>query len=499
MATTAPDGGDLLLWTVSGAVSPQNTIKAKLRRPGSDTWVRVPSPVVNKPYAGSASVAPTLGGDFWAAFEWYDAAGGSEIYVARLDTGTRRWTKPKRVFHDADYGHTIPALAVSDDGTLFAAATAKPNEFSSPPRYRAEVATKRPGHPWKTKFVSPAAGFAVVREVVANPKGQAAAAFIQGYDLSAMTVRAATRDAGARTKWKVTTLSPAGDSQRAYTAIGADGTAAVEWTSPSNGAVTVRMATNRIGAGAPWLFADAVTGGGGSNNATHPVVAPDGTATALWETFINPNSVLYARQLDDGVWTAPATPFSQAGMRGVLSSANLRPGGTVGVVYQQFSAGPSNEGLRFRVLDHAAPGAELVLTDAGDGSANSVWFGVDAALRNHLVWTRGDYPDTDFATMGDPAGRPSAMRSPRSGVELTAATVQGTMRVGRRATCRTGYWVEATGVGYRWFRDGTRIRHQSGRKYLLASADKGHKVSCRAKATSDVGPHTLTSPGRKVH
>lgn len=497
LASTAPNGAELLLWTVPGTTSPQNSVKAKLRQPGSDHWVNVPSPMMDKNYGGAIAIAATRGGDFWVAFGWETPAGFFEAYVARLDSDHRRWTKLTRVFHDADYGHQSPSIAVSDAGEVFVAAHAVPHTFSSPPQYRAEVATMRPGKPWRTTFLSGANGFALARNVVANPKGQAAVAIIQGYDLSDMRVRVATRDKGSAAQWRLADLSVAGDAQKAYTAIGPDGTAAVEWHAPSNGALTVRLATYRIGTAGSWSVTDAVTGGAGSNNSTFPVVSRDGSVTALWETYVNPNSLLYARQLSGGTW-GTAAPYSQAGQRGVLHSAQPRPDGTVAAVYQQFSAGPANEGLRYQVIDGGVPGGEVVLTDAGDGSVNGAYFGVDAAYGNHVLYTRGDYPATDFVTMGESSGRPEAVTSLHSGVLATKATVKGKMRVGHRVVCRTGYWVEATDVTYRWFRGSSAIRRETGRSYRLVSADQGRKVSCRAKAVSDFGLHVLSSSGRRV-
>ncbi len=497
VASTAPDGSEVVLWAVPGSASPENTVRARLRSPGSTTWRRLPSPMVDKPYGGVIAVVPTVKGDFWATFTWFGQIGISEVYVSRLDAGTRQWTKPTRVFHDADYGHESPSLAISDNGTVFIAATAVPHTFTNPPQYRAEVATRSPGSRWRTTFLSPVNKHAYTMNLVANPKGQAAFSFIQGYDLSAMRVRAATRGAGAKATWNVADLSVAGDAQRAYTAIGADGTAAVEWNAPSTGAQTVRLATLANAGGDSWTVSDAVTGGG-SNSATFPVVTPDGVVTALWETFNNPNSLLYARQLTGGSW-GTATPYSQGGFRSVLQSAVVRPGGSVALLYHQFSnPGTVNEGLRLRVTDHGVLGSEVTVSDAGDGSANSVWLGVDAALGNHLVWTRGDYPDTDFVTMGDSAVEPVAMRSPYSGVQVRRAKVAGRMRVGHRATCRTGYWVGAATITYRWFRGASVIRHESRRQHLLVAADKSHTVSCRVKAASDSGVQRLSSSGRRV-
>jgi hypothetical protein len=497
LAATAPDGADLLLWTVAGAVSPNNVVRAKLRPAGSDHWVRIPSPMVDKPYGGAVAIAPTRSGDFWVVFAWYTPSDHPEAFVSRLDADTRRWTTLTRVFHDADYGHESPSIAVSDSGELFVSAIAAPHVSSSPPVYRAEVATMRPGSGWRTRFLTPANRFALPMNIVANSRGQAAVSIIQGYDLSAKRVRVATRDAGAKARWKVSDLSVAGDAQKAYTAIGRDGTAAVEWTSPANGAVTVRLATRRIGTLEPWLFGDAVTGGPGTNNATYPVVSPDGSVTALWETFTNPNSLLYARQMADGVW-GTATPFSTSGMRGVLDAARLRPDGTVAVLYQQYSGGLATEGLRYEVLDHGVPGGAVTLTDAGDGTVNSASLGVDAAYGNHVLWTRGDYPATDFATMADSAGHPVAMTSASSGVIARKATVKGRARVGHRVVCRTGYWVETTGVAYRWFRGKSPIPGATARTYRLTTSDRLHSLSCRVTATSDFGVRVLKSPARTV-
>ncbi len=498
IAATAPNGGELVVWPVAGTTSPQNTVKAKLRQPGSDHWVRVPSPVVDKPYSGPSAIAATRGGDFWVTFIWEAASGFFEVYVARLDSATRHWTKPTRVFHDADYAHESPStIAVSDAGEVFVTATAIPLIPATPPKYRAEVATMRPGSGWQTSFLSPANRFAFPMNLVANPAGQAAVSFIQGYNLSEKRVRAATRGASGAAQWKVADLSVAGDAQKAYTAIGPDGTAAVEWHAPSTGAATVRLATVRIGTAGSWSVTDAVTGGPGTNTSTFPVVGRDGSVTALWETFVNPNSLLYARQLSGGSW-GTANPFSTSGQLALLHSAQMRPDGTVGVLYQQKSAGSANEGLRYQVIDGGAPAGAVVLTDAGDGSVNGAYLGVDVAYGNHVLYTRGDYPATDFVTMDESFGRPMAATSLHSGILATKAAVKGEMRVGKRVTCRDGYWVEATDVTYRWFRGRAAIRHATGHRYVLVAADRGHQVSCRAKAVSDFGRHVLSSDGRRV-
>ena len=495
-AATAPDGGDLVLWRVPGTTASDRSVKARLRPPGSTTWVRLPRPMVDKPYGSPAAIAPTRGGDFWVVFRWYTKADFPEVYLSKLDTSARRWTKPKRVFRDPGLGHSEPGIAVTNDGTIYVAARAIPHTPTAPLTSRVEVATKERGSGWDTRFLSPADKQSFAMGVFANPRGQVAVPFIQGRTLAAKRVRVATKGSRGKSTWKVADVSTVGDAQRAYGAIGPDGTVAVAWNAPSTSADTVRLATFRIGAPGGWDVTDAVTGGG-TNRAAAPVVAPDGSVTALWETVNAPNSLLYARELAGGTWGA-ATPFSTAGMQGTLESAQPRPDGTVAAVYHQFSAGPANEGLRFRVIDHGVPGSEAVLTDAGDGSANSVWLGVDAAAGNHLLWTRGDFPDTDFVTMGDPGGQPVAMTKAYVGLLASKATIVGKMRVGNRVSCGGLYWVQAKSVTYRWYRDGSPIRHQTGKRYLLKAADEGRMVSCRAKAEGLGGRSVLDSSGRKV-
>ena len=100
----------------------------------------------------------------------------------------------------------------------------------------------------------------------------------------------------------------------------------------------------------------------------------------------------------------------------------------MGLLYDVFVSGTPvvGEGLRFRLLTHGMPGPVRVLTngESGDGASNSeqLWFDRDG--RGTVIYTRGDYPDTDYAWveqrsgLADPlSGGGSGERPPRAGAQ----------------------------------------------------------------------------------
>lgn len=66
---------------------------------------------------------------------------------------------------------------------------------------------------------------------------------------------------------------------------------------------------------------------------------------------------------------------------------------------------------------------------------------------------------------------------------VTKPTAAGTARAGSRLTCRPGTWSPtASSYKYAWLRDGRAISGKTASTYLVASADRRHKISCRVTA-----------------
>jgi hypothetical protein len=277
IAATAPDGTDVVVWLEGTGIGTENEVHAKVRVPGSGGRWRDVAIRPRGSFLGGLVLAPTPTGDFWAAYQRDVSGGGQEVFVSRLDPGSRTWSKPVKVFQQPDYEHAGPAIGRAGDGTLVVAAYAPPKEPPpGDPTYRMAIALRKPGGTWKGRFLSPVDQHAVGHDLEVNAAGDIVVSFIQGYALATMTVRAATRGHGPAAEWKIRTLSAAGDSQRAHAAIGEDGTAAVVWSATSTSFDAIRMGTieadRRL---APWVFRDVVTATPIAIDA-YPVVSPRG-------------------------------------------------------------------------------------------------------------------------------------------------------------------------------------------------------------------------------
>ncbi|HET7530460.1 MAG TPA: hypothetical protein VFJ98_05830 [Mycobacteriales bacterium] len=491
VSSTAANGTDAVVWVANDTTGVR--IDARVRLAGTTAWRGVTPRVRQAVSAQDLVLTPTPAGTFFLAWVRY-TGGHPEVLSMTLDPRSRTWSKPLQVFHDTGYGHAGPDVAIAADGTIGVTAYARPDTSSNPPVYRVVVGMRHPDGSWHHRFLTPVDKHSTGERISANPAGDFLVSWIEGYNLSEMTVRAATRHHGADQPWRFATLSDPGDSQRVHQAIGRDGTAAVIWSATSQSFNAIRMSTTKISTGAPtWSRQDVVTSTPIGIDA-YAAVYKTGHVSALWSQ----GGQLWTRLLSGGTLGGPVQ-LSATGHTGVLASLVMQPNGRAAVLYHQYS-GSDNEGLRLRTLTDGVPSAEVVLTDYFNGDANQERLGINAANRHNVVWTRGAFPNpTDVASMGDPLPRPSVMTSQYSGLTVTKAVVRGTPRVGRRLSCATGFWVEAAGVSYRWYRDGSRIAHAIGRTYLLRSADLHRHLSCRATgADSAGGKRTLASNAVRV-
>jgi hypothetical protein len=492
-SATAPDGADAVTWIVqegSGDVE----IRARLRPAGSAVWQTVPVRVDGEPSVQDLDLAPTPGGDFWLAWVQYGAF--PEVFAMRLDAGTGKWTRPFQVFDRPKYGHGDPNIAVGGNGTVLIGAYAQQKEFASPPVYRSAVAVQQ-GGAWTTRFLSPADDFAGTAQVDVNGMGQLLASFVQGYDPVDKTVYAALRGAGRESSWDVQPVSVAGDAQRVDVDLGEGGKAALAWQAPANTPTDIRLATASVTTGT-WNRRDVVTGASVVDGPA-PAVGADGDVTTVWTELTTGHIELWSRHLTGGVHY-PLIQLSPAGVSAPLAAHRQRPDGASAVLFEEVtSGGGPSQGLRQVVITDGFPGATADLTSDVDGAAGAESLGVTAASRSTVIWMRGTFPDADFVELGQVLTRPRVMSGPATGVPVTEARVRGVLRVGRTATCESGYWVEASDRDHRWFRNGDRIRGADARKYRITEADAGKRLSCRASGTNDSGAaRTLDSPARRV-
>lgn len=498
-AATAPDGTDVVLWAKSGAVPSQNVVYGKVRLPGRTAWLPLPA-TLKGPYLTVGAIVGAPNGDFWVLLS-KESGGGAVSLLTQLSTRTQRWSTPVPLFtgQTANF-HTPTGLALTGNGTLVVTASAPPKvPPPGDPVYRVAVTTKAPGGRWVSAFLSPIDKMASAREVTVNAAGDILVSFIQGYQLSTMTVWAATKPRGSST-WTKTAVSAPGDAQRTRASLAPDGTAGVVWAAPASGPFTaVRLATRNVrSAAGPWVVRDVAAGG---NVDIEPLVLAGngGRATTVWRALAGGTAPLWVRQFD-GVNLGAATRVTPAGEVAELNALARVPGGTGLLVYQRFT--PAIVGIASEAVTLtngvADPPSSLIGAEATFGDTNGEQVSVDAAGHGTLVYTQGTYPATTLSWVGQ-VGPPVVVNSPTGGVVVTRAKVLGKTRVGKRVRCGSGYWVDTAKRVYSWTRNGHRIRGAAGSSYKLVRADAGKTVACRVVASNSTGVGlTLTSPGRRV-
>jgi hypothetical protein len=496
-SATAPDGTDAVIWLGDGSVSGA-ALRAKVRAPGATLFTNVKTRIDNRASLQDLQIAATVQGDFFVTYVSYIGA-SPRTFAVKLNSRSKTWSKPTQVFKLPGYSAYGSSLAVAGSGTVVAGGYAKPDVDSSPPRYRAVVATLAPGAAtWQVTFLSPATTFAGGTLVAAGPRGHLVAGFIRGYNLPEKTVYAATRAPSAAAKWKVKKLSIAGDSQRVSPpSVNGKGVVAMTWGSPSSSPTTVRLATTRVRpSGSVWNTTDLATGGGITGDWA-AAVTKNGAATGLWrEQTAGGTATIRARRVVGGT-AGPLLTLSPAGYVSAPRSVAVRSDGRISVLWQQFTTSNANLGMRHTILAGDTVGIAEPLTDGTTEQENQGRLGLTADDQATVVYTRGyPPPDTDVAALGQIPLRPRATEGPFSRTRLTRAVVKGTMRVGRRVTCASGYWVETRSTAVVWRRDGRPIRGATEKSYRIAARDRGHAIYCRIVASNDVGTFGLTSKAR---
>lgn len=498
-AALAPDGTDLALTIVAGSSARRSAIVGKIRLPGETVWRSVPNGPEGK-YLGIGDIAPTDAGDFWIAY-----GTGSDDYASflvRFDAQSRRWSTPIRLFKDQkNHYHGNPSVELAADGTLVVAAYSPPKvEPPGDPIARLSVGTRSPGGQWKNRFLTPADDFIFRQELAANRAGDVAISFIQGYQLTDMRVRAGTKAGGKNSRWKVSTLSPRGDSQDPHVAIGADGTAAVVWSSSSQAPDAIKMSTTEVRRELdPWVGRTVIAGvpvvGTG-----YGVVNRRGEATAVWQQSGGIGTrVLWSRLLDDGGLGVPLQLTPALGFA-VLTQLIQQPNGKAGLLYERFNAGSDSLALEYRTLDGGIPGPvqELLGPESSVGRSNNEFLGIDAAGDGTAIYLRGGFPFTDVVWLSQ-SQSPSVMSGPATGTTVDRARVAGALRIGSKATCVSGYWVEVSSVNYRWERNGNRIIGETSKRYRLVNRDNRERISCQVIGSDSMGGKlTLASPARRA-
>jgi hypothetical protein len=176
-----------------------------------------------------------------------------------------------------------------------------------------------------------------------------------------------------------------------------------------------------------------------------------------------------------------------------------RPDGKAFLVYQRFTPAIFSLGLEVRTLVDGVASDPVTLTgdETSFGNTNSEQLSVDAAGRGMLMYTFGDYPDTNFSWQAQ-ATRPAVMTGPATGVVARRAKVTGVARVGRTVACTSGFWVEASRLSYGWTRDGDLIAGARSKRYDVRRADAGHGLGCLVVGFNSGPSQTVLISKRKT-
>lgn len=101
------------------------------------------------------------------------------------------------------------------------------------------------------------------------------------------------------------------------------------------------------------------------------------------------------------------------------------------------------------------------------------------------VMVARDYAVLAAATLTSPTPPPPTDEGP--------PTLTGIPVVGGTLTCSDGSWEGAEGLSRTWLRNGVGIAGQTGRTYLLASADQGQAIACEVTASGSGGSTSARS------
>lgn len=492
-SATSPTGADVVAWIAgpSGDVR----VEARLRAPGGNAWKRVPLRAQHRRSMQDLKLATTPDGDFWLAWEQYNG-GIAEVYAMHLDADRSRWSAVVRPFgRSARYGHALTDLAVSGRGTVLIGGYSQPRDGIG--NYRSTIAVRDPGRAWTSNHLSPASSQSGGVTVDAGAGGDLVAGWVADTDtLATMTVHSAVRKPGASAPWRTTALSEPGGGQQVEVSVGPSGRAAALWPTPANSPSGLQIATVMVPRTSD-LWGIQTVDAIGSPNAVEPraVVDVEGDVAILYRSASGTGIPVVARELT-GFALGPVDPLTPTTTNNSLDDADLRRNRQAAVVTHEVVGGGLSTGLRYRLLDNGVAGPALELTDGGI-EEDQVRLGHTATGRATVIWVRGSAGPRSLYTTGQLMIRPAVVRSVADPDPVTRAKVTGKPRAGKVVTCRTGLWVEAKDVTYRWTLGGDVVRGADRSTYRVSAGDRG-RLGCRAVGDNAAGERTLTSPTRAI-
>jgi len=364
----APDGAAIAVWSRSNGIN--TIIQAATRPPGGFFGAAVDlSATGQDAFLPQIAIAP----DGAATAVWRRSNGTNNVIQATTRPPSGSFGAPVDL-SAAGQTATNPQIAIAPDG----AATAVWRR-SNGANFIIQTATRPPGGSFGVVVDLSAAGQSAFDPRIAIAPDGTATAVWQRFNGANNIIQAATRPPGGSFGAAVD-LSAALDPQ---IAIAPDGAATAVWRR-SNGTNFIVQAATRPPGGS---FGAAVDLSATGQSAFDPriAIAPDGTATAVWQRFNGANNIIQAAARPSGGSFGAPVDLSATGQDAFRPQIEIAPDGTATAVWYR------SNGANFIVQAATRPpggsfGAAVDLSATGqgafdpqiaiapDGAATAVWY-----------------------------------------------------------------------------------------------------------------------------
>jgi hypothetical protein len=436
-------------------------------------------PPVTLSAAGRNASAPqvAVAADGSAVAVWARSNGTDTVIQAATRSAAGVWGAPQTLSAGGQNAET-PTVATAPDGT----ATAVWDRFDGS-TYIAQVSSRRPGHAWSSPHNLSATGLtATAEEVAVAPDGRVTAAWVE-IDAGQYTVQAAVGSPGGPWSTPKDLSAPGQAGLGPRVAVAPDGTATVVWYRSDGANLVIQAASHPVGGA--WSSPQTISQSGRDSQGPRLAVAPNGTATAVWWRFDGANQVIQtASRPEGGAWSPPAT-LSGPGEDGLFPVVAVAPDGTATAIWErsdgahyiaQAASRPAG-GAWSAPADLSLPGADANgprVAVAPDGTAVA-------------VWVRSDPVNLMVQAASTSVNVPPVLRS--------APRIKGKARIGKKLTCSPGSWLYATRESIAWLRNGRAIRHATKLRYRVTARDRLTVLTCRVTARGPGGATTAYSLG----
>lgn len=282
--TAAPDGSFTMVWTANSNTSATSKVMAATRLAGETSFSGVQDLSASGAYDGyyMPKVAAAPDGSVVAIWS-YPVGSSYVIQTATRPAGQRAFGGAEAI---AGASGIRPRIAIGPDGRVTAVWIADPGVNET-----IRSATRAPGAASFGAPVGVPSALVLDLQVVAAPDGETTVVWNEGY----ATIRSSTRASGQSTWGPAEVVaSPTDPATRrveaARVAVAQDGRATVVWLDAAGDLLTTSIfSATRMDGAAAWSSATQLDPDSGHWALTPMIaVAPDGSATAVWRSVVNP-------------------------------------------------------------------------------------------------------------------------------------------------------------------------------------------------------------------